>query len=592
MKKTILVLIAGISILCGLTSVQAQNVTLTFTGQDAANQYVQLDMVIVTNVTRGWQEILFWDDTVLVMENEIGIHEMGANGANNYSPLRLGQNNPNPFVGTTDVNLMVADAGTVTLEIADGNGKIVGTHRVRPEIGTHQFRITLSHTGTYVMTARQNGQSSSIKMVCNGGSNGNRIEYLGSVETCHGASLQMCHGASLRQMESTTNRPYQIGDQMEYVGYAIINGEEFESPVMTQTLEGSQTIIIPFNETQLHYNLPVVITDTVSDIADFTATCGGTVTDDGGDSTTARGVCWSTSHNPITDNIHTLDGHGMGSFTSSLTGLPSGLTIYVRAYATNHEGTAYGNEVTFTIPINPNGDSKSCPNTPTLTDVDGNIYNTVQIGEQCWMRENLRTTRYADGTPIEHGNGGSDTTAFWYYPMGDAANKPNYGLLYNWPAVVRGVMGSAANPSGVQGICPDGWHVPSDAEWTQLTDYVSTQSEYVCGGNYINIAKAMVSTMGWDLSSLGNPCLAGNDTPATNNTTGFGALPAGYGDNEYTNEFTFGGLGYYTTFWTSTIAEVSYDPVYYRTFHFNLAEILRNYDYGYGSAKSVRCIHD
>jgi uncharacterized protein (TIGR02145 family) len=379
---------------------------------------------------------------------------------------------------------------------------------------------------------------------------------------------------------------------MEFVGYAIINGEEFESPIITQTLEGSQTIIIPFNETQLHYELPVVITDTVSDIADFTATCGGTVTDDGGDSTVTRGVCWSTAPNPIIDNIHTLDGHGMGSFTSSLTGLPSGLTIYVRAYVTNHEGTAYGNEVTFTIPINPDGDSKSCPNTPTLTDVDSNIYNTVQFGEQCWMRENLRTTRYADGTPIEHGSNASPNTPYWYYPMDDAANKPNYGLLYNWPAVVRGVMGSAANPSGVQGICPDGWHVPSDAEWTQLTDYVSTHSEYVCGGNYINIAKAMVSTVGWDLSSAAVPCLAGNDSPATNNATGFGALPAGYGDNEYTNEFTFGGLGYYTTFWTSTIAEVSYDPVYYRTFHFNHAEILRNYDYEYGSAKSVRCIHD
>ena len=590
MKKTILVLIAGISILCGLTSIQAQNVTLTFTGQDAADQYVQLDMVIVTNVTRGWQELLFWDDTVLVMENQVGIHEMGANGANganNYSPLRLSQNNPNPFVGTTDVHLMVADAGTVTLEIVDGNGKIVGTHRVRPEIGTHQFRITLATAGTYVMTARQNGQSSSIKMVCNGGGNGNRIEYLGSVETCHGASL--------RQMKSTTNRPFQIGDQMEYVGYAIINGEEFESPIITQTLEGSQTIIIPFNETQLHYNLPVVITDTVSDIADFTATCGGTVTDDGGDSTVTRGVCWSTSPNPIIDNIHTLDGHGMGSFTSSLTGLQSGLTIYVRAYATNHEGTAYGNEVTFTIPINPNGDSRSCLNTPTLTDVDGNMYNTVQIGEQCWMRENLRTTRYADGTPIEHGNEASFETAYWYYPMDDAANKPNYGLLYNWPAVVRGETGSAANPSGVQGICPDGWHVPSDAEWTQLTDYVSSQSEYVCGGNYINIAKAMVSTMGWDLSSLGNPCLAGNDSPATNNATGFGALPAGdYYDNNI-DGFIFLGRGFNTFYWTATVDENYHylNLAFNRGFHTNYDSFFAlsmGTDMNWG--ESVRCVHN
>ena len=589
MKKTILALIAGIFFLCGLTStVQAQNVTLTFTGQDAANQYVQLDMVIVTNVTRGWQELLFWDDTVLVMENQIGIHEMGAN---NYSPLRLSQNNPNPFVGTTDVHLTVADAGTVTLDIVDGNGRtVVGANDYSLLQGTHQFRITLATAGTYVMTARQNGQSSSIKMVCNGegNGNGNRIEYAGkAVKTTHALSPQY-----QLHLKSTTNRPFQIGDQMEFVGYAIINGEEFESPIITQTLEGSQTIIIPFNETQLHYELPVVITDTVSDITDFTATCGGTVTDDGGDSTVTRGVCWSTVPNPIIDHIHTLDGHGMGSFTSSLTGLAAGLTIYVRAYATNLAGTAYGNVVSFTIPINPDGDSKSCPNTPTLTDVDGNIYNTVQIGEQCWMRENLRTTRYADGTPIEHGNGGSDTTAYWYYPMDNAANQPNYGLLYNWPAVVRGLMGSAANPSGVQGICPDGWHVPSDAEWTQLTDYVSTHSEYVCGGNYINIAKAMVSTVGWDLSSATDPCLAGNDSPATNNATGFGALPAGYGDNEYTHEFTFGGLGYYTTFWTATIAEASYDPVYYFLIHFNAADIHRGYDYEYYSAKSVRCIRD
>lgn len=565
---------------------QAQTVTLTFTGQDAANQNVQLDMVIVTNVTRGWQELLFWDDTVLVMEHEIGIAEMEAS---EYPSLQLEQNNPNPFAGTTDAHLKVADVGTVKLEISDANGRIVETvHTPSLSTGTHQFRITLATAGTYVMTARQNGQSSSIKMVCNGSGNGNRIDYAGeAVKTTHALSPQY-----QLHLKSTTNRPFQIGDQMEYVGYATINGEECESPNLTQTLEGTQTIALTFNETQLHFNLPTVITDTVSNLTDFTATCGGTVTDDGGDSTTTRGVCWSTSPNPIIDHIHTLDGYGMGSFTSSLTGLATGLTIYVRAYATNLAGTAYGNEVSFTIPINPNGDLRSCPGAPTLTDVDSNIYNTVQFGEQCWMRENLRTTRYADGTPIEHGSNASPNTPYWYYPMDDAANKPNYGLLYNWPAVVRGVTGSAANPSGVQGICPDGWHVPSDAEWTQLTDYVSSHSEYVCGGNYVNIAKAMIATVGWDLSTLTNPCLAGNSSPVTNNTTGFGALPSGYGGNDITDEFIYGGLGYLASFWTATIAEASYDPVYYFLIHFNAADIHRGYDYEYYSAKSVRCIHN
>ena len=580
MKNRIIQIIAGgILFLFMRSTLQAQPVTVTFTGCDASIQNIPLELVVITNCTKGWTETLEWPDTVLILQNETAISETVANGG-----FALLQNTPNPFNGTTDVHLTVADAGAVTLEITDGNGRtVVGANNYSLQSGTHQFRINLAASGTYVMTARQNGKTSSVKMVNNAAGNGNRIDYVGTI-------VETRLIASLQQTKATITRPFNIGDQMEYVGYTLINGMEEESQIVTQMLESSQTVVLHFSGTQCV--LPTVITASVSDITDTSAICGGTVTDDGGDSGTVYGVCLSTSPNPTVETRHTTDGNGTGTFTSSLTGLSSSLTYYVRAYATNRAGTAYGEEVLFTIPINPDGDTRSCPNTPTLSDRDGNIYNTLQIGEQCWMRENLRTTSYADGTPIGHGNGASLDTAYWYYPMDDAANKPNYGLLYNWPAVVRGVTGSAANPSGVQGICPDGWHVPSDAEWTQLTDYVSSYSEYVCSGNNINIAKSLVSTVGWNLSSINNPCLAGNDTPATNNTTGFGALPAGYGNDDYTNEFIYGGLGYNTAFWTSTIAEVSYDPVYYRLFHFNLAEIIRNYDYGYQSANAVRCVHN
>lgn len=74
----------------------------------------------------------------------------------------------------------------------------------------------------------------------------------------------------------------------------------------------------------------------------------------------------------------------------------------------------------------------------------------------------------------------STTIGYWYYPMNDTAYEANYGLLYNWPAVMHGASGSNANPSGVQGICPDGWHVPSDAECTQLLNYVNSQSQRTC----------------------------------------------------------------------------------------------------------------
>ena len=94
--------------------------------------------------------------------------------------------------------------------------------------------------------------------------------------------------------------------------------------------------------------LPTVATTAVSDIAQVTATGGGNVSDDGGADVTARGICWSTSHNPTVSGSHTTDGTGTGTFTSALTGLTPNTTYYVRAYATNSEGTAYGSEVSFT----------------------------------------------------------------------------------------------------------------------------------------------------------------------------------------------------------------------------------------------------
>jgi hypothetical protein len=102
-----------------------------------------------------------------------------------------------------------------------------------------------------------------------------------------------------------------------------------------------------------------------------------------------------------------------------------------------------------------------CPGTPTVTDYDGNTYNTVQIGNQCWMKENLNTTRDAGGNNISR-----------YCYSNTNANCENYGGLYTWATLMNGAASSNGNPSGVQGICPTGWHVPSDAEWTELTDYL------------------------------------------------------------------------------------------------------------------------
>ena len=225
--------------------------------------------------------------------------------------------------------------------------------------------------------------------------------------------------------------------------------------------------------------------------------------------------------------------------------------------------------------------AQACPGVPTVTDVDSNVYNTVQIGEQCWMRENLRTTRYANGTTIPLGTSTSSTTAYRYYPNDNSANVPDYGYLYNWPAVMNGSLSSSANPSGVQGICPNGWHVPSDAEWTELTNYVSSQFyQYVCGGDVDYIAKALASEEEWNSST--DNCAVGNN-PSANNATGFSARPAGY---YYGSYYDFGN---YATFWSAT-QNYSSDACYRNLFYLGSTVFRGNVikDNGY----SVRCVRD
>ena len=287
---------------------------------------------------------------------------------------------------------------------------------------------------------------------------------------------------------------------------------------------------------------PSVTTNNVSNITSSTATCGGNVTDDGGVTVTTRGVCWSTSQNPTISDIRTIDSSGTGNFSSNLTGLASNATYYVRAYASNSVGTAYGNEVSFTTtPDNTFQDGQPCPGIAVVTDVDGNAYNTVQLGQQCWMKENLRTTKYADGTSISTSSNISFDIPYWYYPNNNSLNKLTYGLMYNWKALMRNSTSSNSVPSGVQGICPTGWHVPSNAEWTQLTDHVKNQSQYVCGSNNNSIAKALADTIGWNNSA--QTCTPGYN-PSDNNATGFSARPAG-------QEPTFV-LGYKASFWSAT----------------------------------------
>lgn len=222
----------------------------------------------------------------------------------------------------------------------------------------------------------------------------------------------------------------------------------------------------------------------------------------------------------------------------------------------------------------------------TVTDYDGNTYHTVQIGSQCWMKENLRTTHYSDGTAIPTNSGVSSDYPYWYYPNNNASNMVAYGLLYNWPAVMNGAVTSNANPSGVQGICPEGWHVPSDNEWTQLTDFVSSRNAWWCSGNSSNIAKALATNSGWhNYTNSSYPCYIGYNQSG-NNATRFSAIPAGwkYDGTSYYD------INDYAYFWSTTQGSSS---SYTRIFRLNYSSSTvyrENQSNRYGM--SVRCIRD
>ena len=209
----------------------------------------------------------------------------------------------------------------------------------------------------------------------------------------------------------------------------------------------------------------------------------------------------------------------------------------------------------------------SCPGTPMMIDYDGNVYRTVQIGNQCWSRENLKTTHYADGT----------TVANLFAPNNNEENVSVYGYLYNLNATTHNAPSSTANPSGVQGVCPIGWHVPSDAEWTQLTDFVSTQSQHLCNGNSNNIAKALSSKILWVTNNIS--CNVGNSLE-DNNTTGFSALPAGMNNNFFSNR---------AYFWSATMPNSNSAVARYLSSN---SETVFSYNSSISALCSVRCVKD
>ncbi len=280
------------------------------------------------------------------------------------------------------------------------------------------------------------------------------------------------------------------------------------------------------------------------------------VEDDGGKNVTQRGIVINKTGSPTIDNYldYIIYGDGIGKFSCLINSLEQKTEYYVRAYAINSIGTGYSGEYNFTTY---KYDIKNpCEETATVTDYDGHVYKTVRIGDQCWMAENLRSIHYSDGESI----------------TGDYSVNHNkdtvYGKLYNWHAVMYDDTIKTLDTIGVQGICPDGWHLPSTYEMQELFRYFGDDA-----GAYLK----EIGTKHWKAPNEG-----------ANNMSGFTALPAGYMDNNYDNH----AIGEEAVFWTWN---GNYYHDYFSTYilRYNSKKVIRDQVSRKSYyALSVRCIKD
>jgi len=206
-------------------------------------------------------------------------------------------------------------------------------------------------------------------------------------------------------------------------------------------------------------------------------------------------------------------------------------------------------------------DGGDCLDCATVMDIDENVYQTIQIGEQLWMAENLKVTKYRDGSEITHITNNGDWNGLSTGAYGDYDNIPTnsetYGRLYNWYTV-----------DDSRGVCPEGFHVPSDEEYTILTDYL--------GG--ISVAGGKMKEVGfehWGIPNIG-----------ATNESGFMGLPAGHRDNA---NGTYDTMGYGGYFWSSS--ESSSTNAWYRLLYYGGSDVNHN-NYPKQFGFSVRCLGD
>lgn len=426
------------------SSGQKPALELAFTAIDSAT-FIQLDSIKVMNQTQGCDTILYWPDTTLVLDYQVGISEINQNN----KAFRVFQNYPNPVIEQTNISLFIPEKGKVNMVVSDIFGRIILKYDMILKKGKHSFRFFPGSGKLYFFTAKYREKSSSIKILqASTHPNGEcSLEYTVSEDI----------SSYLKGTEKIQSFLFNLGDELLYIGY-------------TDTLQ------------------------------------------------------------------------------SGILNNPEESRNFTFQFATN-------------IP---------CPGEPTVT-FEGQVYNTIQIFSQCWLKENLNV-----GTKIQGHKDMQDNDTIEKYCYGNnTLYCDTYGGLYQWDEMMQ-----YNSQQGSQGICPPGWHIPRDEEWKILEGAVDSQ--YKIGDQIWNLyglrgydaGKNLKTTSGW--SNNGN----GTDL------VGFSGMPGGY---RYSD-----GYFYYThqhgLWWSSTDGNIS--SAWNRYLSYNNQKVDRDYGNNKEFGFNVRCIRN
>ena len=474
-----------------------ETVTLKFTSNYRNGSNMPFDYVIVKDITHNWLELLSAPDTIIVLTAYDGIDELDIKGG------LLSEAFPNPFSGITNLMYSLDKPQQTKAQLFSFNGHLISEFEGSLDAGTYMFTIEMDRPqmAFFIVTS---GNNKCYKKVLNiGAGNNNKIEVNKIVGN--------------NQSRDVRVGDFVIGDLMEYEAVVYDNGNDI-SRVITQNQYGDEIISFTFD-----LNVPTVTTYAVGNISQTTGMSGGIVTSNGGSIVTERGICWSTNHNPTINDNHANNGSGNGDYIITMTNLVPGTTYYVRAYAINSVGIAYGNEVSFTTSQNNTAPTVTTNQVTDITQTTavsgGNV--TSDGGAAVTARGICWSTNHNPTTSGNHTTNGTGTGSFTANITGLTANTTYYVRAYATNSVGTSYGSEVSFTTESEQIWPNGV-LPG------LFSVSSTQQVYFSQGNL----QYQASTNTWRFADNQYDCICNDNSHISSTYNGwidlFGWSTSGY----------------------------------------------------------------